>query len=422
MDEELADPALYLIDNQNFVGTTIYRPPNFSHNGGNVASGFQLTITRYTGTPPGGYSYANGTLYYTLNDSDPRGDNGAPAGTTYSGPITLNSSTTVKARLYNAPNWSPLMEATFIVNAVPASAANLVVSELHYHPTAPTSTESAAGFDSSNDFEYIEVLNFSGQNVDLSNCQFTTGVTFNFGNTDPNLLTLPPGGRILVVENVGAFLFRYGNNPLVMIAGEYSGNLDNAGERITLLAANSAIIADFTYGTAEPWPVDSDGPGYSLVLNNPAAGIDYAVGSSWRSSSQVGGTPGLANATTFTGSPTGDTDLDGFKDYLEHATASNWNNPASRNPPVVSFAPFVVMGVTDSYLRLEYRRNLAADGVNYSVQLSENLAGTWSSDASAVTYVSSHNNGDGTATVTYRSTQPVGPGHPQVFMRLQVSP
>jgi hypothetical protein len=80
------------------------------------------------------------------------------------------------------------------------------------------------------------------------------------------------------------------------------------------------------------------------------------------------------------------------------------------------------MGVTDTYVRLQYRRNLAADGVNYSVQLSENLAGTWSSDASAVTYVSSHNNGDGTATVTYRSTQPAGPGHPQVFMRLQVSP
>jgi hypothetical protein len=411
------------IDNQNVVGSVIYRPPNFSQNGGNVAAGFQLTITRYTGTPPSGQTYATGgTLYYTLNDSDPRGSNGSPAGTAYSGPITLNSSKTVKARLYIAPNWSPLMEATFIVNAVPASAANLVVSELHYHPTAPTSTESAAGFSSASQFEYIELLNVSGQNVDLSNCQFTVGVTFNFGNSDPDLLTLPPGGRILVVGNQDAFHFRYGNNPAVKIAGEFSGNLDNAGERITLLASNSAIIADFTYGTAEPWPVDSDGPGYSLVLNNPAAGVNYAAGSNWRSSAQVGGTPGLANATTFTGSPTGDTDGDGYADYLEHATASNWNNPSSRNPPVVSFAPFVVMGVTDSYLRLEYRRNLAAEGVNYAVQLSEDLASTWSSDASAVTYVGTHNNGDGTATVTYRSTQPAGPGHPQVFMRLQVSP
>jgi hypothetical protein len=168
--------------------------------------------------------------------------------------------------------------------------------------------------------------------------------------------------------------------------------------------------------------VDSDGPGYSLVLNNPAAGVNYALGSNWRSSAQIGGTPGLANATVFTGSPTGDTDADGLMDYLEYATASNWNNPASRNLPVVSFAPFVVMGVTDNYLRFDYRRNLAADGVNYTVQLSENLNNTWLSDASAITYVSTHNNGDGTATVTYRSTQPYGPGHPQVFMRLQVSP
>jgi len=61
------------IDDQFFSGGVIYRPPNFSNAGGNVAAGTQLTISRYTGTPPAGFSYATGgTLYYTLDGSDPR--------------------------------------------------------------------------------------------------------------------------------------------------------------------------------------------------------------------------------------------------------------------------------------------------------------------------------------------------------------
>ena len=67
----------------------------------------------------------------------------------------------MKARLYKSGFWSPITTATFIVDAVPASAANLVVSELHFNPAGPTTAEAAAGFTSGNDFEYIELLNVS---------------------------------------------------------------------------------------------------------------------------------------------------------------------------------------------------------------------------------------------------------------------
>ena len=423
------------LDDQNFTGTVIYRPLNFNQYGGNVNAGTPLTMSAYAGTPPGGYTYATGTIYYTTNGSDPRGSNGAPAGTAYSTPVAMNVSQTVKARLYNSGtgNWSPLTTSTFIVNAVPATAANMVVSELMYNPIDASTAEIAAGY-STNDFEYLELLNVSANNVDLSNVAFTEGVLFNFGTSNPAILTVPPGGRVVVVGGSNAFLARYGNNPAVKVAGTFTGSLSNSGERITLVGATGATIAQFTYGDTEPWPVDADGGvynngappvliggGYSLVLNNPAAGLDGNNGTNWRSSAQVGGTPGLASGAAFTGSPTGDTDGDGVSDFFEYATGSNMNNPASRNLPVTSVAPFTVAAVTQNYLKLDYRRNLAADGVHYTVQYGTDLA-AWLSDAASVTYVGTHNNGDGTATVTWRSTQPADPAHPRMFLRLSVSP
>jgi hypothetical protein len=412
------------IDDQYFLGSVIYRAPLYNQYGGNVTAGFQLTITRYTGTPPTGFSYATGTLYYTQDGSDPRGSNNMPSATAaaYSTPITLNSSRVMKSRLYNSGtgNWSPLTTSTFIVNAVPASSSNVVVSEIHYNPAAPSVAEATAGY-GDNDFEYIELLNVSGLNVDLSNCEFTAGVTFDFGYSDPSILTMAPGGRVVVVANRSAFLLRYGNNPAVKIAGEFAGSLNNSGEQIVLRGANASIIADFAYGTGEPWPVAADGAGFSLVLNNPAAGIGYDNPTSWRSSATINGTPGLVNSASFAGLPNGDTDGDGLKDFFEYATGSSQTNAASRNPPTISIAPFSVLGVTDNYLRLQFRRNLAADGVNFTPQLGSDLV-DWASDSTALTYVSTVNNGEGTATVTYRSTQPVPAAGPKAFMRLMVSP
>ena len=302
-----------------------------------------------------------------------------------------------------------------------------------YSPVNATNAEIALGY-STNDFEYIELLNVSGSNVDLSNIAFTEGVLFNFGTNNASLLTVPPGGRVVVVGGLNAFLSRYGNNPAVKIAGTFTGSFANGGERITLVGAGGATIAQFTYGGAEPWPVDADGPvydnsappqliggGYSLVLNNPAAGINCNNGANWRSSAQVGGTPGLTSGAAFAGLPNGDSDGDGATDFFEYATGSNLNNPSSKYLPVVSIAPFSLIIGTDNYLKLTYRRNLAADGVKYVVQYSEGL-GTWSGGPEAVAYVGAHNNGDGTATVTYRSAVPVSSAHPSMFLQLSVQP
>jgi len=60
------------------------------------------------------------------------------------------------------------------VSAVPATVANLVVSEIMYDPPSPNSTESQAGY-SASDFEYIELLNVSTGNVDRSTLPLPPG-------------------------------------------------------------------------------------------------------------------------------------------------------------------------------------------------------------------------------------------------------
>ncbi len=412
---------LLWIDDQNFAGSVIYRPPFFSQSGGTVIPGTQLVISRFSGSAPAGYSYASGgTLYYTTNGNDPAGSSPtpnaiSPSAIAYSGPITLNASGVIKARLLSGGTWSPMTSANFLVGASPASSANLVISEIHYSPSAPNAAEITAGFAAS-DFEYIELLNVSQGNVDLSGCDFTVGITFDFDLAAPSSRILAPGGRIVVAGNSAAFTLRYGTLPNV--TGQFGGNLNNGGERLTLLAANASIISNFIYGVTAPWPPASSG--YSLVLNNPASGLPFDNPSSWRASAQMGGTPGAAAGPVFLGSPAGDSDGDGLSDFLEFGLGSSQGNPASAFIPSGAIATHVVAGVPDQYLTFSHRRNLAADGVNYIVELSLDFA-TWGSTSAQVVPVSTVNNNDGTATMTYRAAQPER-SNPQQFMRLRLAP
>lgn len=80
-----------------------------------------------------------GTIHFTTNGADPRLDGGAinTAGGAQSGTsVVLAATTTVKARVLNGSSWSALTDYTFLVDTVPASAANLVISEIDFRPGA----------------------------------------------------------------------------------------------------------------------------------------------------------------------------------------------------------------------------------------------------------------------------------------------
>ncbi|MGC6466514.1 MAG: lamin tail domain-containing protein [Akkermansiaceae bacterium] len=264
-----------------------------------------------------------------------------------------------------------------------ASAGNTTISEVHYHPAEPNAAEIAAGFTDQDDFEFIEILNTSSSTViDLTGSAFTDGIAFTFAQGT----TLAQDSRLIIVSNRPAFEFRYGAGT-VNIAGEYSGQLNNGGERVRLAAANGNTITDFTYGDSSPWPESADGDGYSLVFN----GIDPASPFDWRTSVSPDGTPGSHDGTPFSGS--GD-------EILTYALSS---------PPAPS--------LSGDLFQMSYLENLNADDAVVVAEYSTNLS-DWTT-FTATDFISRVNQGDGTALVTYSSPLPVTTT-PFQFLRLRV--
>lgn len=210
---------------------------------------------------------------------------GTHSATRYSAPLVLNDLVTVKARVFDGIEWSALNEATFVVGA-PA----LSVSELHYHPADPSEAERAAGWGDADPFEFIELHNSGTGTFELDGVRFTTGIRFDFAGSA--VTRLPAGSYVLVVKSRPAFEQRYG--PGFPIAGEYAGQLDNAGERIVLVGAQDETLLDFTYGTRSPWPRAADGDGPSLEVADSE--VDLALAGTWQASAISGGSPGAPNA------------------------------------------------------------------------------------------------------------------------------
>ncbi|NRB28267.1 MAG: CotH kinase family protein, partial [Roseibacillus sp.] len=210
--------------------------------------------------------------------------------TTTANPLFLTTAGTniVQSRVRNGTQWSALTEATFVVDTDPA-AATLALTEIHYRPAPPSAAEVIAGFNGSSDFEFVELLNFGPRHIDLGGLAFTSGIGFTF---DESLLgrTMASGHRIVLVNNLAAFEMRYGiGHP---VAGEFSGDLNNDGERLIITDSNGAVVLDLTYNDADPWPISADGDGYSLVLINPESQPDLNDPASWRTSASGHGNPG----------------------------------------------------------------------------------------------------------------------------------
>jgi len=198
--------------------------------------------------------------------------------------LSLTASADFAARARTAAGvWSPINRASF-VTAVPATAGNLVVTELMYNPPPVTTGELVVNKE---DYEFIELRNIGTQPISLAGVRITDGVVYDF--TTGTVQVLNPGQVVVVAKNVAAFRSRYGNDALV--TGQFgSGNLSNGGEAITIVAADNAVIQTFTYDDAVPWPTSPDGLGPSLTIKYTNG--NYNAGTNWRPSYLTRGTPG----------------------------------------------------------------------------------------------------------------------------------
>jgi hypothetical protein len=193
----------------------------------------------------------------------------------YSEPVTLTHSVNVKARIFNDNTWSALNEAVFAIGPV---ADNLRITEIMYHPQAPAD----AGDPNE---EFIELKNIGTEIINLNLVSFTNGIDFTFPNVE-----LAASQYIVVVQDCDAFEARYGTN--INIAGQFSGRLDNAGEKIRLQDAIGRTIHEFSF--EDGWHSLTDGEGFSLTIIDPTNPDpnSWSDKASWRPSAYAGGSPG----------------------------------------------------------------------------------------------------------------------------------
>jgi len=172
---------------------------------------------------------------------------------------------------------------TYVPSPSPAQLY-LRITELMYHPARPI-TGSPYGTE---EFEYLELKNIGPINLNLVGIHFTNGISFTF-RTNSAVTNLAPGQIVVLVKNAAAFTSRYGGS--ATIAGVYSNNLDNAGERISLHDAVGEQVLDFTYNNS--WYPVTDGLGFSLVIvNENADWTTWDLKESWRASAVDIGSPG----------------------------------------------------------------------------------------------------------------------------------
>jgi len=191
----------------------------------------------------------------------------------------------------NTGRWSHWSEPVQFVAGEPVSqgvAANLRITELMYNPMDPSDDTN------NDDYEFIELKNIGVSTLDLTNVSFTDGVVFDFN--DSKITHIEPGQFILVVSNIAAFESHYGQALSPIIAGEYSGQFANGGERVTLVDYWDGTIANFEYDDEGSWPALADGHGYSLVplISVMAEQSDGSLSNAanWRASTNIGGSPG----------------------------------------------------------------------------------------------------------------------------------
>lgn len=177
---------------------------------------------------------------------------------------------------------NPLAETpyTFVLGVVP-SAGSLIITEIMCDPSPSQGLPDA---------EYIELLNVSGQQLNLY------GLTINGGFVDGSYI-LGPNESILVtdIENELAFLF-YEIPKLYVTSFD---DLTNSGATIEILDIAEDVIHAVDYRLDWYNDPDKDDGGWSLEMvnpNDPCSNQD-----NWRASiANNGGTPGTTNSVNDT--------------------------------------------------------------------------------------------------------------------------
>jgi hypothetical protein len=295
-------------------------------------------------------------------------------------------------------HWSAPLKLSLLVGTVPAGTKNLTVAEIMYHPAALTAGEKAAGFNDRDDFEYLVLRNPSPQSVDLTGIHFTSGIDFKMPLGPKSVLA--PGGRAILVRDPAAFALRA--LPGLNVIGKYKDKLSNAGETLTLNAADGSVIFSATWDDDASWPPRADGRGHSLVRREN--GADPSQPAAWRDSLDLHGEAYAPGVMAFAhwqaihfpnggpdAAPESDPDLDGLSNAVEFHAVTSPLSPQDAASPVARRVTSAGQSCTEITLR--HRRGAPLWLLESSADLS-----SWQS-AGVAPDISP--NSDGTETFTW---------------------
>ena len=282
------------------------------------------------------------------------------------------------------------------------------------------------------DFDYIEVTNTGAVPIALGGVSFVQGITFTFP-----AMTLNPGECTVVVKTLSRFRSRYGNTPVV--AGSYTGQLDNGGEIIGLQLPPPFDANTLTFNYSDLWYLSTDGLGTSLVVPNALVNANvWGDRDTWLASATNGGNPCGVGARTDTYSGfsvlntvqavTDDIDRDSIGALMEFSLGQDITNPngylgvaglpiPGRAGGVATLSFFVpqVAGAVQSH---------GYSDLTYRVQAAD-LLGTWTTIATK-TYTAAWTGSatvgapsGGYVPVTITDLAPLGT--PPRYLRLQMS-
>ncbi|MCO8120624.1 lamin tail domain-containing protein [Stieleria sp. TO1_6] len=164
----------------------------------------------------------------------------------------------------------------------PHQTAEVLISEIHYHPSEPSPADLLLAPEmTSQDLEFVEIHHWGTETKNLTNWRLRGDVDFDF----PAGTLLAENGRLVLVSfdpasptdanRVAAFRNHFGIDPSVPLAGPFSSSLGNSFGRVELQQPDDApaddptvmprvTIDEVVYDDLAPWPTAADGDGQSL--------------------------------------------------------------------------------------------------------------------------------------------------------------
>ncbi len=235
-----------------------------------------------------------GSVYYTLDGTDPRASGGGlnPAARLYTGPVTLTSNAGIFARVMHVNAWSSPVRAVYVTGM-----PSLRITEINYHPAAAPADSPY----SEEDFEFLEIQNTGTNIINLAGAQLDGGIHFTFAPRElvpagnPTTNAFEGSGTSFVAskldQNPGPYLTNGPSGNLIALLNSTTNTTRN---RLTFQQTAPTnydrVVADFDFCalTATPASVnlpptvqdfDSTGTAYTLAGSGPPMVLPADVGS-----------------------------------------------------------------------------------------------------------------------------------------------